>query len=232
MVVSFNFVYNLIIRFQKQKFAMLVYILDVEEEISSEQLVPGDIILIKNMTCMQCDALILDGNVLVDESMLTGESTPTAKVEIGTLGMRNTNDPLANARLNIKEHNRHILFSGTNVLQVRTFDNRPIKAIVIRTGFSTTKGSLVRSILYPKPVDFRFNNDTYVYVFALAVLAVCGVTCVVFIRSMKIDIVPHVVVDILDLLTTAVPPGKCYTRLYTVLIMTYFLQVKNHDFST
>lgn len=44
----------------------------VEEEIRSEDLVPGDVICIKNMSIMQCDAVLLNGNVIVNESMLTG----------------------------------------------------------------------------------------------------------------------------------------------------------------
>jgi hypothetical protein len=40
--------------------------------------------------------------------------------------------------------------------------------------FSTAKGELVRSILYPKPVDFKFNTDTYRYVGGMALIALCG----------------------------------------------------------
>ena len=42
-------------------------------------LVPGDIIEIKNMSMMQCDAVLLNGNVIVNESILTGESLPITK---------------------------------------------------------------------------------------------------------------------------------------------------------
>lgn len=41
-------------------------------------------------------------------------------------------------------------------------------------GFSTAKGELVRSILFPKPVDFKFNNDTYKFIGVLAGIAVVG----------------------------------------------------------
>jgi cation-transporting P-type ATPase 13A3/4/5 len=43
-----------------------------EEEINSELLVPGDVVIIKNASTMQCDALLLNGNVIVNESILTG----------------------------------------------------------------------------------------------------------------------------------------------------------------
>ena len=48
----------------------------VVEEISSENLVPGDIIEIKNQSMMQCDVVLLNGSVILNESILTGESLP------------------------------------------------------------------------------------------------------------------------------------------------------------
>ena len=41
-------------------------------------------------------------------------------------------------------------------------------------GFSTAKGDLVRSILFPKPMDFRFYQDAMRFIMVLAVLAACG----------------------------------------------------------
>ena len=46
---------------------------DVYEKIESSQLVPGDIIEVPSFGCiMQCDAVLISGNVIVNESMLTG----------------------------------------------------------------------------------------------------------------------------------------------------------------
>lgn len=42
--------------------------------ITTDQLVPGDLIIIPSHGCiMQCDAVLLTGNCIVNESMLTGE---------------------------------------------------------------------------------------------------------------------------------------------------------------
>jgi len=44
------------------------------EEIPSDRLVPGDIIEVPRHGCvMQCDAVLLTGNCIVNESMLTGK---------------------------------------------------------------------------------------------------------------------------------------------------------------
>ena len=42
------------------------------------------------------------------------------------------------------------------------------------SGFLTSKGELVRAILYPKPVDFKFNKDTYIFVCVLATISCIG----------------------------------------------------------
>ena len=41
-------------------------------------------------------------------------------------------------------------------------------------GFLTSKGELVRSILYPKPVDFKFQRHSYYFILFLAAVACIG----------------------------------------------------------
>ena len=47
-------------------------------------------------------------------------------------------------------------------------------AVVTSTGYLTTKGSLVSAILYPPPVDFRFEKDSYKFIGFLVSLASVG----------------------------------------------------------
>ena len=49
-----------------------------------------------------------------------------------------------------------------------------VMAVVISTGYMTAKGSLVSAIMYPPPVDFRFERDSYRFVGFLASLASVG----------------------------------------------------------
>jgi magnesium-transporting ATPase (P-type) len=46
--------------------------------------------------------------------------------------------------------------------------------VVLRTGFLTAKGSLVRSIMYPPPADFKFDQDSYKFIGILAAVAAIG----------------------------------------------------------
>lgn len=110
-------------------------------------------------------------------------------------------------KLNIKEHSRHILFSGTQVIQTRFYENEKLRAVVLRTGFNTTKGELVRSILHPKPVDFRFNNDTYKYIGGLSCIALVGMAFSMTLKIIRKNPVADIIKRSLDIITIAVPPA-------------------------
>jgi P-type E1-E2 ATPase len=48
-------------------------------KLPSPQLVPGDVVAV-GPGVMSCDAVLIRGEVIVDENMLTGESVPVRKV--------------------------------------------------------------------------------------------------------------------------------------------------------
>ena len=110
-------------------------------------------------------------------------------------------------KLNLKEDSRHILFSGTQVIQKRSADNEKIRAVVIRTGFNTTKGELIRSILHPKPVDFEFNRDTYKYIGVLSVIALAGMIYSLVLKIQSNNPYDEIIKRTLDVVTIVVPPA-------------------------
>ncbi|XP_044145360.1 polyamine-transporting ATPase 13A3 [Bufo gargarizans] len=176
------------------------------EEIMSTDLVPGDILLIPpNGTIMPCDAVLISGTCIVNESMLTGESVPVTKT--------NLPDPSTNSRgvedelFNTEAHKRHTLFCGTNVIQTRFYAGEPVKAIIVRTGFSTSKGQLIRSILYPKPTDFKLYRDAYL--FLLCLVGVAGIGFLYTVVNSILNKVPAniIVIESLDIITITVPPA-------------------------
>ena len=73
-----------------------------------------------------------------------------------------------------RTHARNTLFCGTRVVQTRNYARQRTLAVVVRTGFLTTKGRLVLSIMYPAPVDFKFEQDSYKFVGFLAAIAFTG----------------------------------------------------------
>lgn len=81
--------------------------------------------------------------------------------------------PKTNALYNLKEDMSHTLYCGTKVIQTRGHGDH-VKAVVIRTGYLTTKGELVRSIMYPPPADFKFDQDSYKFIGILSFIATLG----------------------------------------------------------
>ncbi|XP_014866952.1 PREDICTED: probable cation-transporting ATPase 13A3 isoform X1 [Poecilia mexicana] len=178
---------------------------DVEETLSID-LVPGDVVVIpSNGTIMPCDAVLISGTCIVNESMLTGESVPVTKT--------NLPNPLPGERegedcaYNTEEHKRHTLFCGTNVIQTRFYTGELVKAVVVRTGFSTAKGQLVRSILYPKPTDFKLYRDAYLFLLCLVAVAGIGFIYSIVLSVMNGVEVKTIIIESLDIITITVPPA-------------------------
>ncbi|KAK3088339.1 hypothetical protein FSP39_017880 [Pinctada imbricata] len=133
-----------------------------------------------------------------------GESVPVTKTPLPN---PKTSRNMEDIFYNIKEHSRHTLFCGTHVLQTRYYGSQKVKAVVVRTGFATAKGELVRSILYPKPVDFKFNRDTYIFVVSLALIALIGFIYTIVLMVDAGDPAGDIILRSCDLITIAVPPA-------------------------
>ena len=155
------------------------------------------------MSVMQCDAVLLNGNVIVNESLLTGESLPITKVPLDTSCSSSTRQ----LKLNVKDHSRHILFSGTQVIQTRYYGHERLKAIVIRTGFNTTKGELVRSILHPKPLNFQFKSDLNKYVLGLFAIALGGIIYSLTLKIRRGNPIGEIIKRTLDIFIICIPPA-------------------------
>lgn len=131
-------------------------------------MVPGDIFDTSDATLavFPCDALLLSGDAIVNESMLTGESVPVSKVPVKDENIRVMSREAKQGSSEVdSELAKYYLFSGTKIIRVRAGARPPwaprseepiALAMVTRTGFNTTKGALVRSMLFPKPMGFKF----------------------------------------------------------------------------
>lgn len=135
-----------------------------ERELDAEQLVPGDLVRLKSGDAVPADLRLLDSDGLrVDESLLTGESTPVEKdaeaevVEDTALAERET---LAHA--------------GSTVLSGRAL------GVVVGTGKSTEIGRIAESLAQEQQVPplvlrMRRFTRTIAVAIALVVLVLGGV---------------------------------------------------------
>uniref|UniRef100_A0A671Z329 Polyamine-transporting ATPase 13A3 n=1 Tax=Sparus aurata TaxID=8175 RepID=A0A671Z329_SPAAU len=177
------------------------------EEILSTDLVPGDVMVIpSNGTIMPCDAVLVSGTCIVNESMLTGESVPVTKTNLPN-PLPGERDEDNDSAYNTEEHKRHTLFCGTHVIQTRFYTGELVKAVVVRTGFSTAKGQLVRSILYPKPTDFKLYRDAYLFLLCLVAVAGIGFVYSIVLSIMNKVPAKTIIIESLDIITITVPPA-------------------------
>ena len=177
-------------------------------ELQSSNLVPGDVFeLPDDGMAMPCDCILLSGSVIINEAMLTGESTPIIKSH------------LPNIKQNFDEENdsKYFLYAGTKIVQKRPENKKPVIALVYSTGFNSVKGNLIRSILYPVEMDSKFANESVKFMLFMAILCVVGFLSVLPVKIMKAKEIENneerseayreIVNQGLDLITTAVPPS-------------------------
>lgn len=104
---------------------------DGEEKIIDKKfLVPGDVILLEQGNIAPADMMIFRSeHLLVDESVLTGESVPVSKI----------NQPLKERTKEIFEA-KNIIFAGTSII------SGEVEGIVIATGKETVMGEVTKLV--------------------------------------------------------------------------------------
>lgn len=178
---------------------------DVCREMDEKDLVPGDLIELPRQGCfMSCDAVLISGNCIVNESMLTGESTPITKTPLPN---RTPDGDEAPEFYSSETHKRHTLFCGTHIMQSRRIGKKKVMAVVVNTGFSTAKGALVHSILFPKPMNLKLHRDAIRFVAVLACFAFVGAIYIITIKVINKADTKDIVLKALDIFTIAVSPA-------------------------
>lgn len=172
------------------------------KKIDSTEIVPGDVFEVdSSLSTVPCDAFLINGECTVNESLLTGESVPVLKK--GT--------PHNGSQMKFKDFthglSKSFIYCGTTILKRKSYNNDPIIALAVKTGFNTIKGSLIRSILFTKPVGFKIYKDSFKYIILMTVIAALGsIYSLVNFILMKIPI-SVIILRSLDIITIIVPPA-------------------------
>lgn len=116
-----------------------------ETIVSDKDIVPGDVLIMREGEKIAADARVIsENNLKIDEAILTGESSPVHKIA----------GELEDSRLMVSEK-KNMIFRGTNVLSGSG------RAIVVLTGANTEVGKIARKIAVidsesPLKADIRF----------------------------------------------------------------------------
>ena len=136
---------------------------------------------------LPCDALIVRGSCVVNEAMLTGESVPQIKETLRTFEDQERGVVQLGGEGNSADAvwKRHLVYGGTALVQDSTLhsndERSPCKldpppaggctAVVVRTGFSTTQGGLMRKILFATERVNATSTETVYFIAVLVVFA-------------------------------------------------------------
>jgi cation-transporting ATPase 13A3/4/5 len=138
-------------------------------EISQAEIVPGDVIAVKPGVTY-CDmVLVSSAGLLVDESALTGESTPVQKRAIDPMDSEEEYSKIV--------HKKHTILAGTTVLESELENDF---AIVTTTGSYTTRGELLRSIFSYQRHQFKFDAEVRFVILILFFYAIFGFAMVIY----------------------------------------------------
>jgi cation-transporting ATPase 13A3/4/5 len=163
--------------------------------INHEDLVPGQIIVLKENDVLPCDCLLLNGFCSCIESSLTGESASIMKYKL----------PKNSCNFKYSENQKSFLFCGTKI--ENCYPNE-LKALVIGTGFNTQRGNLIQSVLFPKKSNYNFYKENITYFIFIFIFFFIGIIIISILTAINDEDYSISVLfrAILDLLTIAIPP--------------------------
>eukprot|EP00917_Polyrhabdina_sp_WS-2016_P022704 GHVP01049220.1.p1 GENE.GHVP01049220.1~~GHVP01049220.1.p1 ORF type:complete len:1083 (+),score=156.97 GHVP01049220.1:367-3615(+) len=168
--------------------------------IKARDLLPGDIVqLDNNVKTVPADILIIEGDVVVSEMLVSGEVDPVLKTAV--------------CREKIEEftredtcYNGNVLFTGTEIVEAYSSKNGKCYGIVIGTGFNTMKGEIIQSFLFPKQEKFQYEKD--IKIFFIFAFFIGVVVCIFSLIVSKIQKRSNKVIDrALDLISVVIPPA-------------------------
>src|SRR5882762_2917425 len=160
--------------------------------LQTDQLLPGDVVSIsapsapfvphsiadpllvrqQTETTIPADILLIAGTCIVNEAMLSGESTPLLKESIKLLEGHENLDVDG-------QHKSAVLFSGTKVLQAGTGPGPKTPdggclGVVLRTGFGTAQGQLVRTMIFSTERVSANNLESFLFIGFLLIFAIAA----------------------------------------------------------
>ena len=173
-----------------QPYEIWVYRQEKWEQITSDKLLPGDLVSVgrtKEDSGVACDMLLVEGTAIVNEAMLSGESTPLLK---DSVQLRPRDAPIDPEGLD----KNAFLYGGTKVLQVthgNASEDAPdtvqtlvsgvkpppdngAMAIIVKTGFETSQGSLVRTMIYSTERVSANNVEALLFILFLLIFAIAA----------------------------------------------------------
>ncbi|CZR63393.1 probable calcium-transporting ATPase (P-type ATPase) [Phialocephala subalpina] len=199
-------------------YEIYVYRMNKWEHTHSDKLLPGDLVSVgrtKEDSGVACDMLLVEGSAIVNEAMLSGESTPLLKDSVQLRPGDATLEPEGLDK-------NAFLYGGTKVLQITHGNTEEARAkiisgvspppddgalaIVVKTGFETSQGSLVRTMIYSTERVSANNAEALLFILFLLIFAIAA-SWYVWDEGVKKDRKrSKLLLDCVLIVTSVVPP--------------------------
>ena len=205
-----------------QPYPLWVYRQKKWESDTSDKLLPGDLVSVdrtKEDSGVACDMLLVEGTAIVNEAMLSGESTPLLKDSVQLRPGDALIDPEGLDK-------NAFLYGGTKVLQVTHTNasedapetvptlasgvepppDKGAMAVVVKTGFETSQGSLVRTMIYSTERVSANNVEALLFILFLLIFAIAA-SWYVWVEGVAQDRKrSKLLLDCVLIITSVVPP--------------------------
>ena len=192
------------------------------EQITSDKLLPGDLASVtrtKDDGGVACDMLLVEGTAIVNEAMLSGESTPLLK---DSIQLRDGSERLDPEGLD----KNAFLWGGTKILQVTHATasedasetvpsiasgvppppDHGAMAIIVKTGFETSQGNLLRTMIYSTERVSANNAEALLFILFLLIFAIAASWYVWTEGVQKDRKRSKLLLDCVLIITSVVPP--------------------------
>ena len=206
------------------------------QQISYKYIYPGDIILIEKNSEIKCDIEIVDGNVIVDESFLTGESIPICKkrgeiLYAGTKVIHSSSEKtetvLYDASLtklirikNLLHNTRKYIPNTTPFKNNKTiptnFQTEKAKGIVLKTGKKTKQAQLIRNMIIKSQLNDKFRIKCFSIMILLWIFSIALCIGIYFYLKRYISYMKAIVYSI-DLFMSIISPDSIITMEFKIL---------------
>src|SRR3989344_5585628 len=163
----------------------------LEQEVPSEELVPGDILILRTGEKIPADCMVTsESNLLVNESILTGESKDVSKKEAGD-------------EKNLSED--YTLFMGTFVVSGRCI------AKVIETGMNTRFGKIAEMVSTAEkkyPLQDKVNNiSKYMIIVGISFSILTGLVVLLRAETLSETTIVEILILVVVLAVSSFPEG-------------------------
>ena len=121
---------------------------------------------------------------MVNEAVLTGESVPKSKIGVSSMITAETRHQCLSISEEHNLHRRHMVYGGTKIIlhkadysetslkDVSKPVNQGCIAYVIRTGFYTSQGDMLRNMMYSSARTSANNRESFIFIFILLIFAI------------------------------------------------------------